>query len=97
MGFLTPTPPDIKTRVCLRCLIFACLVFLGVELWSSTQGYTIRSYTQYTPRQVGAFCGLLLFIVSISSFKTARDLSSFGLLLGILAMLLALLPTMAYN
>ena len=84
-------------RVWLRCLIFACLLFLGVELWSSGQPFPVRSATQYGPRMVGAFFGLLLFLSSLANFRRARGLACVGLLVSILAMALALLPTVAYN
>jgi|ERR1017187_4031823 hypothetical protein len=85
------------TRAWLRCLIIACLLFLGVEFWSSGQTYLIRSETQGTPRMVGAFFGLLLFLSSFAGFRHARVLACIGILVSIPAMLLALLPTGAYN
>lgn len=57
----------------------------------------IRSETQGAPRKVGAFFGLLLFLNSLAGFRQARLLACVGILVSIPAMLLALLPTVAYN
>ena len=80
----------------LRCLILACLLFLWLEGWSIDQHYFIRVETQGTPRMVGAFFGVLLFFSSLfATLGSARRLALVGILISILAMLLALLPTLA--
>jgi len=78
-------------------MIIACLMFLGAELWSSFQHFSIREVMQETPRLIGAACGLVLFASSLACFGSDRRLACCGLLVGVLAMSLALLPTMAYN
>ena len=97
MSLLLPKTPEGWRRMWLRCLIFTCLLFLGVEFWSSGQNYLIRSETQGAPRMVGAFFGLILFLSSLAGFRQARFLACVGILVSIPAMLLALLPTVAYN
>ena len=97
MGFFLPETPDAWRRLWLRCLIIACLLFLGLEFWSSGQHFFIRSETQGAPRMVGAFFGLLLFLNSLAGFRQARVMACVGILVSIPAMLLALLPTVAYN
>jgi hypothetical protein len=97
MGLFLPKTRGEWTRAWLRCLIIACLLFLGVEFWSSGQNYLIRSETQGIPRMIGAFFGLLLFLSSFAGFRQARVLACIGIIVSIPAMLLALLPTVAYN
>ena|SRR6266705_844437 len=97
MGLFLPETRDAWRRLCLRCLIIACLLFLGLEFWSSGQHFHIRSETQGTPRMVGAFFGLVLFLNSLAGLRRGRGLACAGLLVSIPAMLLALLPTIAYN
>ncbi len=97
MGIFLPETPDGWRRLWLRCLIIACLLFLGLELWSSGRHFHIRSATQGAPRMVGALFGVALFLSSLAAFRQARGLACVGLLVSIPAMLLALLPTMAYN
>ncbi len=46
---------------------------------------------------VGAFFGLVLFLNSLAGLRRGRGLACAGLLVSIPAMLLALLPTIAYN
>ena len=94
---LFPRSPDAWMRLWLRCLIFVCLLLLGVEFWSSDQDFIIRSYTQGIPRAVGGFCGLVLFASSSAFFGRVRVLACLGLVVSIPAMLVALLPTVAYN
>lgn len=97
MSVFRPENSEDWRRIWLRCLILACLMFLGVEVWSSGQHFFIRSETQHTPRIIGAVCGLLLFLISVSGLRTARLLACIGLVVSVPAMLLALLPTVAYN
>jgi hypothetical protein len=81
----------------MRCWIIACLMFLGAELWSSGQHFGIRGVMQGTPRLIGAACGVVLFCSSLVCFAWDWRLACWGLLVSVLAMALALLPTMAYN
>jgi hypothetical protein len=73
----------------------ACFLFIGLELWSSTQNRSIRELAQAEPRLIGASCGLLLFVASAFSFKSAPRLAFYGLIVGIAAMYLAFLPVLA--
>jgi hypothetical protein len=81
----------------MRCWIIACLMFLGAELWSSEQHFTIRSVMQEAPRFMGAGGGVVLFISSLVCFSWDWRLACWGLLVSILAMCLALIPAVAYN
>jgi hypothetical protein len=56
----------------------ACLMFLGAELWSSQQHFTIREVMQGTPRLIGAGCGLVLFVSSLACFGSVRWLAFLG-------------------
>src|SRR5690348_5041482 len=97
MSFLRPQTSEEWTRLWLRCLIVACLFFEGVELWSSGQHFYVRSETQHAPRTLGVICGVQLFVTSVFGFNSPRLLACVGIVVSIPAMLLVLLPTVAYN
>jgi hypothetical protein len=81
----------------MRCWIVACLTFLAAELWSSQQHFTIQSVMQETPRLMGSICGRVLFLSSLFYFRWDWRLACCGLAASIPAMLLMLLPAVAYN
>jgi len=81
----------------MRCCIVASLTFLAGEFWASTQTWQIRSVMQESPRILGIFCGLVTIIYSFVWFSRDKRLASIGLVIGLLAASLALLPSLAYN
>ena len=63
----------------------------------STQNWVVRSAMQETPRTLCSLCGLITVFYAFGWFTKDKRLATFGLVVGLLAASLALLPELAYN
>jgi len=80
-------------RLCLRCLMAACLTLSSAILWGEARRQSIQDVMHGLPVDAAMICSGVLLVFSLVCFRRFGRLAVYGLAVSIWTLFVCLLPT----